>query len=74
MPKVIKAHPAVLEYDKLENTYTRLVRKRENLEWCISYYKMRTTMIAEHHGLDEDDLINQWIKWQREVKLQSAQI
>lgn len=71
MPKVIKVAPAVLEYDKVEQSYSRASSERmepATRAWWIMYYKNRTAQIAAHYKMDEDDLVTAWLKWRTELK------
>lgn len=74
MQKVLQPHRAVLDYDKVEQSFTRAFEQPMSTatrQWWLMYYKQRTAQIAAHYKMDEDELVTEWLKWRTELRLQA---
>lgn len=66
MQKVIKAHPAVVEYDRVHASYVR-ASFSDNWDWWCHYREQRTLQIANNYKLTTPELINMWVDWLNET-------
>jgi len=69
--KVEKPSQAVLDFDKVESSFTRATShplSKESRGWWVSYYDQRLNQISTIYGIEPDDLILEWMKWRSRSK------